>query len=43
MRVSTLFLLSSLLLSACAAVDDSKKTITLDKAGTYKIYSGDTR
>jgi hypothetical protein len=32
MRVFTLFLLSSLLLSSCAAVDDSKKSITLDKA-----------
>lgn len=32
MRVFILFLLSSLLLSSCAAVDDSKKSITLDKA-----------
>ncbi len=32
MRAFTLFLISSLLLSACAAVDDSKKSITLDKA-----------
>ena len=32
MRTLTLLLLSSLLLSACAAVDDSKKSITLDKA-----------
>jgi len=32
MRVLVLFLISSLLLSACAAVDDSKKSITLDKA-----------
>jgi len=32
MRTFTLVLLSSLLLSACAAVDDSKKSITLDKA-----------
>jgi hypothetical protein len=32
MRAITLFLISSLLLSACAAVDDSKKSITLDKA-----------
>ena len=32
MRALTLLLLSSLLLTACAAVDDSKKNITLDKA-----------
>jgi len=32
MRVFVLFLISSLLLSSCAAVDDSKKSITLDKA-----------
>lgn len=32
MRISSLFLLICLLLSACAAVDDSKKSITLDKA-----------
>ena len=32
MRAFTLFLVTSLLLSACAAVDDSKKSITLDKA-----------
>ena len=32
MRAFSLLLLSSLLLSACAAVDDSKKSITLDKA-----------
>ena len=32
MRTPSLFLLTCLLLSACAAVDDSKKSITLDKA-----------
>ena len=32
MRIPSLFLLTCLLLSACAAVDDSKKSITLDKA-----------
>ena len=32
MRAFILFLLSSLLLTSCAAVDDSKKSITLDKA-----------
>jgi DNA polymerase IIIc chi subunit len=32
MRAFILFVVSSLLLTACAAVDDSKKSITLDKA-----------
>ena len=32
MRLFILFLISSLLLPACATVDDSKKSITLDKA-----------
>jgi len=32
MRALILLLVTSLLLSACAAVDDSKKSITLDKA-----------
>jgi len=32
MRLSLLIVITSLLLSACAAVDDSKKTITYDKA-----------
>ena len=32
MRAFSLFLIPILLLSACAAVDDSKKSITLDKA-----------
>ena len=32
MRTFTLVLISSLLLAACATVDDSKKSITLDKA-----------
>jgi hypothetical protein len=32
MRALILLLVTGLLLSACAAVDDSKKTITLDKA-----------
>ena len=32
MRLTLLIVITSLLLSACAAVDDSKKTITYDKA-----------
>jgi len=32
MRLTLLIVITSLLLSACAAVDDSKKSITIDKA-----------